>query len=305
MQRYVAGRVLQAFAALFALSVVVFVLGRAIGDPLNRMLSLDATQEQREEMRRELGLDRPLHIQYVTWLGNVMQGDLGESIKVRRPVGALIAERLPNSVKLAAVAMGLALLISLPLGILAAVKKGSWLDTFAKLVAVFGLAAPSFWVGIMLIILFSVHLGWLPTSGMGSPLSYVMPAFTLGASTITAGMIRLMRSSMLEVLDTEYMKLARIKGMSEVRAVFVHALRNALIPLLTLFGMYFALLVGTAVVVETVFAWPGLGRLAFDALTWKDFPLIQGILLLVAALMLAANLIVDVLCAYIDPRIRY
>jgi peptide/nickel transport system permease protein len=264
-----------------------------------------ATEEQYELVRRELGLDRPLAIQYIIWLGKVVQADFGTSIRANVPVRDLIAERLPYSVKLAAVAISFAMLLGMGLGMVAALRKDSGIDTVAKVIAFLGMATPHFWLGIMLILVFSVWLGWLPTSGVGSPLHYLLPGFTLGWGTVSAGILRLTRSAMLDVLDAEYIKLARIKGVSESRVILIHSLRNALIPVLTFAGIYFALLIGVAVVVETVFTWPGIGRLAYEALMWRDFPVIQGVMLVIAAIVMGVNLVVDILYAYIDPRIRY
>lgn len=305
MQRYVLFRLLQAVVTLLVISVVVFLLVRLTGDPLHMLLPLEATQEQYELVRRELGLDKPLAVQYVIWLGKVIQGDFGDSIRTKTSVMGLIAQQLPNSVTLGAVALGFALLLAMPLGIIAAIRKDTGIDTVAKVVALAGLSVPSFWLGIVLILVFSVWFGWLPTSGMGSPLHYIMPAFTLGFATVAGGAMRLMRSSMLEVLDTEYTKLARIKGVPEHRVILLHALRNAIIPVLTFAGVWVAPLIGMAVVVETVFTWPGIGRLAYCALVWRDFPLTQGVILVIAAIVMLVNLIVDILYAYIDPRIRY
>lgn len=305
MQRYVLFRFMQMLGTLLVVSIVVFFISRATGDPLNLLVSEDASEEHRDAMRRELGLDKPLPVQYVVWVGNLLHGDLGTSLRVKVPVGELVAQRLPNTLKLAVVAFGFAVFLAMPLGIIAALKKDTVMDTAVKLFAFLGMAMPHFWLGIMLILVFSVWLGWLPTSGMGTPLHYVMPAVVLGWSFVTAGILRLTRSSMLDVLDAEYIKLARIKGASERRVIMLHALRNALIPVTTFVGMYFALFMSGSVVVETVFRWPGIGRLAYEALMWRDFPLLQGVVLVIAAIVMVVNLVVDVSYAYIDPRVRY
>lgn len=304
MQRYILFRLMQAVVTLFVISIVVFLLARASGDPLHLMMPMEASKEDYDLVRKELGLDRPLHIQYVVWLGKVAQGDFGKSLRAKVPVKELLAQRLPNSMKLALVALTFTMLLALPLGIVAAVKKGSGVDTVAKVVALLGQSMPTFWLGIVLMIIFAVWLRWVPTSGMGSLKHYLMPAFTLGWF-ITAGVMRLVRSSMLEVLDSEYVKLARIKGVSERRVIWLHALRNALIPVITFAAVYFAIFIGAAVVVETVFNWPGVGRLAYEAVIWRDFPIIQGVVITVAAIVMVLNLAVDVVYAYIDPRIRY
>lgn len=305
MQRYILFRLLQAVVTLLVISVAVFLLARAIGNPLHILLPPEASPEQYELVGRELGLDKPLPVQYFIWLGKVLQGDFGQSIRVMVPVRDLMAQRLPNSAKLAVVAIFFAILLSVPLGIIAAVKKDSAIDTIAKIAAFVGMGTPHFFLGIVLILVFSVWLRWLPITGMDTPLHYLMPGFTLGSGTVSAGIMRLMRSSMLDVMGTEYIKLARIKGIPERRIILLHALRNALIPVITFAGVYFALLIGMSVVVETVFAWPGIGRLAYEAVIWRDFPLIQGVVLLIAAIVMMVNLVVDILYAYIDPRIRY
>ncbi|MBI2986331.1 MAG: ABC transporter permease [Deltaproteobacteria bacterium] len=307
MQRYILFRLLHGVLTLFVVSLVVFLISRATGDPTYLLLPDEGslTKEDYDMQRRRLGLDQPLPIQYVTWLGKMAQGDFGTSYRAGLPIGELIGQRLPNTLKLGVAALGFATLLALPLGIIAALKKDSSIDTAAKIVAFFGMAMPHFWLGIMLILIFSVRLGWLPTSGMGGPVHYLMPAFTLGYSFVAAGMMRLTRSSMLEVLDAEYMKLVRIKGVSERRAILLHALRNALIPVVTYAGLYFALFMSGSIVVETVFRWPGIGRLAYEATMWRDFPLLQGIVVVVAGITVMVHLMVDIVYAYIDPRIRY
>jgi ABC-type dipeptide/oligopeptide/nickel transport system permease component len=254
--RFVLARFLQSLVALAILSVVVFILARATGDPLHLILPMSATQEDYAEARRYLGLDRPYVEQYLSFVGKAVRGDFGTSLRARKPVIELIRERLPNSLKLAVFAMGISLAMAFPLGVMAAVKKGT---------------------------------------GTG---------FTLGWFVV-AGMMRLLRSSMLEVLDSDYVKLARVKGVAERRVVWLHALKNALIPVVTFAGVYFAILVTTAIVVETVFAWPGLGRLAYEGISSRDFPVIQAVVLTTAAIVALISLCVDCLYAVIDPRIRH
>jgi peptide/nickel transport system permease protein len=295
---------LQSLVALGILSVVVFVLARATGDPLHMILPMSATEEDYANARAYLGLDRPYVEQYFTFVGRAVTGDFGTSIRARRPVSELIRERLPNSLRLAVFAMTVSLAMAFPLGVLAAVKKGSGVDRVAQVVAVLGQSLPTFWVAIVLVEFVAGRLQWLPAAGMGGFSSYILPGFTLGWFVV-AGMMRLLRSGMLEVLDSEYVKLARVKGVVEHRVVWVHALKNALIPVVTFAGIYFAILVTTAIVVETVFAWPGLGRLAYEGITSRDFPVIQAVVLTTAAIVAAVNLSVDCLYAVIDPRIRY
>jgi peptide/nickel transport system permease protein len=302
--RFVGVRLLQSLVALGILSVVVFVLARATGDPLHMILPMSATEEDYANARAYLGLDRPYVEQYLTFVGRAVIGDFGTSIRARRPVSELIRERLPNSLRLAVFAMTVSLAMAFPLGVLAAVNKGRGVDRVAQVVAVLGQSLPTFWVAIVLVEFVAGRLQWLPAAGMSGFSSYILPGFTLGWFVV-AGMMRLLRSCMLEVLDSEYVKLARVKGVMEHRVVWVHALKNALIPVVTFAGIYFAILVTTAIVVETVFAWPGLGRLAYEGITSRDFPVIQAVVLTTAAIVAAVNLSVDCLYAVIDPRIRY
>jgi peptide/nickel transport system permease protein len=289
--------------ALAILSVVVFALARTTGDPLHLILPMSATREDYAEARRYLGLDRPYVEQYLSFVGKAVTGDFGTSLRARRPVNELIRERLPNSLSLAAFAMTVSLAIAFPLGVLAAVKKGTGLDRTAQVIAVLGQSLPTFWVAIVLVEFVAGRLQWLPAAGNDGFSSYILPGFTLGWFVV-AGMMRLLRSAMLEVLDSEYVKLARVKGVVESKVVWVHALKNALIPVVTFAGIYFAILVTTAIVVETVFAWPGLGRLAYEGISSRDFPVIQAVVLTTAAIVAVVNLGVDCLYAIIDPRIR-
>ena len=304
MLRFVLFRLLQSLVALAILSVVVFVLARATGDPLHMILPMSATEEDYANARRYLGLDRPYLEQYLSFVGRAVTGDFGVSIRARRPVSELIRERLPNSLRLAVFAMGVSLAMAFPLGVLAAVRKGSTTDRTAQIISVLGQSLPSFWVAIILVEFVAGRWQWLPAGGSEGLRSYVLPGFTLGWFVV-AGLMRLLRSGMLEVLDSEYVKLARLKGVVERRVVWLHALKNALIPVVTFAGIYFSILVTTAIVVETVFAWPGLGRLAYEGITSRDFPVIQAVVLTTAAIVAVVNLGVDLLYAVIDPRIRY
>src|SRR5437879_12272560 len=304
MLRFVFFRLLQSLIALAILSVVVFVLARATGDPLHMILPMNASEEDYANARRYLGLDRPYVAQYLSFVGRAVTGDVGHSVRACRPVSERLRERLPNSLKLAAFAMSVSLAIAFPLGVMAAVKKGTGIDRAAQLVAVLGQSLPTFWVAIVLVEFVAGRLQWLPAGGADSLASYVLPGFTLGWFVV-AGMMRLLRSGMLEVLDSEYVKLARVKGVVEVRVVWVHALKNALIPVVTFAGIYFSIMVTTAIVVETAFAWPGLCRLAYEAISSRDFPVIQAVVLTTAAIVAVVNLSVDCVYAFIDPRIRY
>jgi peptide/nickel transport system permease protein len=304
MQRYIVQRLLQGILLLILVAAIVFFLGRLTGNPADLMLPEDATPEDREALIQTLGLNRPYHEQFYIFFVNALRGDLGMSIRYREPAAQIFFNRLPNTLKLLPCTMILAIGVSIPLGILAALYRGTMLDKLAGSVAVFGIATPSFWLGIVLIYVFSVHLGWLPSARMGGFAHYVLPTITLG-TFLVAGFMRLVRSSMLEVLDSEFVKLARLKGLSEFVVVMKHCLRNALIPVLTLFGVFLATLVTGAIVTETVFAWPGVGRLTFEAVLFRDYPLLQAVVILDAVLVLFVTLVVDILYAYVDPRIRY
>lgn len=304
MVRFVLARLAQSLVALAILTVVVFVLARATGDPLHLILPMSASEEDYANARRYLGLDRPYLQQYAAFVGRAAVGDFGTSLRARRPVSELLAERLPNSIKLAGFAMTISIALAFPLGVLAAVRKGTGVDRAAQVIAVLGQSLPTFWVAIILVEFVSGRLQWLPAGGIQGFTSYLLPGFTLGWFVV-AGMMRLLRSGMLEVLDSDYVKLARVKGVVERRVVWLHALKNALIPVVTFAGIYFSILVTTAIVVETVFAWPGLGRLAYEAISSRDYPVIQAVVLATAAIVAVVNLGVDCLYAAIDPRIRH
>jgi ABC-type dipeptide/oligopeptide/nickel transport system permease component len=304
VQRFILRRLLQSVAVLLVLALVVFALARVTGNPADLLLPEDATADDRAHLLRVLGLDRPVHEQLIFFLSGAVRGDLGQSIRYRKPAVELFLERLPNTLKLVPLALGGAVLLAIPLGLLAAVRRGTAVDRAAGALAVLGIATPSFWLGVVLIYVFSIHLGWLPSARMGGPAHYVLPTITLGVFLV-AGMMRLVRSSVLEVLDSEFVKLARIKGLPWSVVVWKHCLRNALIPVVTLFGVYFSLLVTGAIVTETVFAWPGVGRLTYEAVIFRDYPLLQAVILMKAIIVLAVNLGVDILYAYLDPRVRY
>jgi peptide/nickel transport system permease protein len=304
VQRYVLRRLLQGVLVLFILALIIFGLARVSGNPVDLLLREDATAEDRAHLEKALGLDRPTYHQLYIFLAGALRGDLGQSLRYRRPAAEVFFERLPNTLKLLPLAMAWALAIAIPLGVLAAVYRGTVIDRLAGMLAVLGIATPSFWLGIILIYVFSIQLGIFPSARMGGPSHYVLPALTLGVFLL-AGMMRLVRSSLLEVMGSEFVKLARLKGLSQTVVIWKHCLRNALIPVVTLFGVYFALLVTGAIVTETVFAWPGVGRLAYEAVIFRDYPLLQAVILLKAVIVLGVNLVVDVLYAYLDPRVRY
>jgi peptide/nickel transport system permease protein len=296
-------RIFQSLVALLLFSMVVFGLVRLGGDPALRFMSSDSTEEEYKYFRSQLGLDEPIYVQYGIFLTDVVRGDFGTSIFTKRRVIDSIKEMLPNSLRLIAASASIAFIIAVPLGVMAAVRKKTLVDTLARVIAGLGQSFPSFWIGLMMIQVFAVKLGVLPTSGMGSWKHYVMPASCL-ALFLIPGPIRLLRSSMLESLDSEYIRLARIKGVSERLTIWKHAFRNSLLPVLSFSAMYIAILVTGCIVIETVFAWSGMGRLCYRAIISQDFPLIQGVVMTTAVIVIAANLIVDILYGYLDPRIR-
>lgn len=304
MVRFILSRFAQALVSMFGISVLVFGVVYLSGDPLQVLLPPEAPKEQYAEMTKLLHLDEPLPVQYVRWLGRAVVGDFGVSLKLRRPVSQLIVERLPATFQLAGVAFVFTLVFGLTLGVYSAAFRGSPLDYFARLFAAMGQAAPSFWMGIVLIVIFAVWLRVLPAGGRSDWKSYILPAITLGWYPV-AGIMRLTRSSMIEVLGTEYVKLARIKGASELTVLWKHAFRNAALPVMTFAALIFLFLIRGAVIVETVFSWPGLGRLALDAVTNRDMPVTQGVVLMLSSWVILGNLIVDILYAYLNPRIRF
>jgi ABC-type dipeptide/oligopeptide/nickel transport system permease component len=287
----------------FGVSVLVFALVHLSGDPVLLMVSSDAPPDVVDTTRRALGFDRPLYQQLAQYLIRAAQGDLGVSLRSQRPVATLIAERLPATVELTLAALLIAAVTAVPLGIVSAVKRGSPVDRLAMVGAVAGQAMPIFWLALLLIALFGVRLRWLPVFGRGSLAHLVLPALSL--STIILGRLaRLVRSSMLEVLGQDYVRTARAKGLAESRVLALHALRNAAIPIVTLLGLQFAQLLGGAVVTETIFAWPGIGRLVVEAIFNRDFPVVQGVVLVVSLIFVAVSVVVDLAYAALDPRLR-
>ena len=304
MRSYIVQRLLQGVILVLLVTTIVFFLGRLTGNPADMVLPEDATEEDRQEMIETLGLDGPMHVQFYIFLKNALQGDLGLSIRHRAPAVEVFFSRLPNTLQIVPATMILALALAIPLGILSALRRGSLTDRISGGIAVLGIATPNFWLGILLIYVFSVQLDWLPSARMGGPAHFILPTITLG-TFLVAGFMRLIRSSMLEILDSEFVKLARIKGLSEYKVIWKHCLRNALIPVLSLWGVFMGGLVTGAIVTETVFAWPGIGRLTYEAVIFRDFPLLQAVIIMDAILILLINLLVDILYAYVDPRIRY
>jgi len=306
MLTWIARRILAVVPVLFGVTLAVFsMLFLVPGDPVKMMLAeFVTTPDQIAQMRAQLHLDEPILKQYGRFVVNAVRGDLGTSIRSRRPVTTEIGENVWKTAQLAVAAMLVAVAIGVPLGLLAALSRHSWLDVASMATALLGVSMPSFWLGLLLIFVFSLHLGWFPATGGGSPLHLVLPSVTLGA--VAAAIIaRLTRSSMLEVLGQDYVRTARAKGLGGFSVVVRHALKNALIPIITIFGLQFGNLLAGAVIVETVFSRPGLGRLIVGGILAKDFPLVQGTVLFVATVYVMINVMVDVAYAYADPRIRF
>jgi ABC-type dipeptide/oligopeptide/nickel transport system permease component len=304
MVRFIIIRLLQSLIALIGIIILVFFLVRASGDPLSLISSPNMTREQYALIKAKWGLDKSWGEQFIIYMGDLAKGDLGQSLVKERPVIEIIGEALPNTLKLIIPAFIIGMLLALFLGITAATYRDSLWDNGVKFLAVLGQALPGFWVAIMAVLILSVKLGWLPVAGMSSPAHYVLPVGTL-VFFMMPGMMRLVRSSMLDVLDSEYIKLARIKGLPERTVIWKHALRNALISPLTVAGMVFALFITGAVITETIFNWPGIGKLLVETTFSRDFAIVQAITIIVAVFVLGINLIVDISYAYVDPQIRF
>jgi ABC-type dipeptide/oligopeptide/nickel transport system permease component len=304
MIRFVGRRLLLALPTTLAVATLVFSLIHLIpGDPVLLMLGEGAQPTDVEELRSRLGLDRPLGEQYGAFVAGLARGDLGRSLHFGEPVSTLVARSYPATFLLAMTAMGVALALALPLGMLAAYRRGGWLDRGARFFSLLGVSVPNFWLGPVAILLFSIHLGWLPVSGRGGWRSVVLPAATLGLA-MAALLTRLVRSALLEELGKPYLVTARAKGLGPARVAVRHALRNALVPVVTVVGLQFGALLTGAILTETIFGWPGLGRLLIQAIRLRDFPLVQGCVLLIAVTYVAVNLLTDLVYAWLDPRIR-
>jgi peptide/nickel transport system permease protein len=303
MRQFIVRRVLYSLVTLFILSVTIFVIVRLTGDPVSLMAEAGARPEDLDRIRRQWGLDRSWPVQYASFVQNIFTGALGKSFNYRLPVSELYFQRLPNSLTLGLAATVISILIGVPAGIVSAVRVNTWWDNLAKGVGLLGLSIPGFWLGLVLILVFSVWLRWLPTSGAGDWQHVVMPALALGWY-FAASLLRLTRSSMLEVLGSEYIKLARLKGLPEVLVIAMHAFKNALIPVFTLAGVNMVVMVNAAVIIEVIFAWPGIGRLLYEGIFNRDFPLVQGVVVMAGFMVVGINLVVDILYAFIDPRIR-
>lgn len=304
MSRVILERLAHAGFVVFGVSLLAFLLVHLTGDPATLLLPLDATDEDRARFRQAMGLDRPLVVQYVDFVVRAVRGDFGTSLRFQQPAMGLVIERLPATMALAAVALGLALLIGVPAGLLAGVRRGSVFDRVAMLVALAGQCVPAFWLGLMLILVFSVAIRVLPVSGGGTPAHLVLPGLTLSFYTM-ALVARLLRSNMLDVMRTDYVRTARAKGLSERTVVLRHALKNASIPVVTVVGLSAGYLLGGAVIVEQVFAYPGLGRLVYQSISNRDVPVVQAFVVLISLVVLAINLTVDLVYTLLDPRVRY
>src|SRR5437764_4308027 len=303
MTRFIIRRSLYALITLFILSLTIFTVIRLTGDPVTLLAEPGAHAEDLDRIRAEWGLDQPWPVQYLTFAKNVFTGDLGKSFNYQMPVSTLYFERLPNSLELALAATLISFVIGIPAGLISAVKVNSAWDNVGKVIRLVGLAIPGFWLGLVLILIFSVWLGWLPTSGQGGWRNLIMPAVALGWY-FAASLLRLTRSSMLEVLHSEYIKLARLKGLPAYVVIAMHCLKNALIPVLTPAGINLVVMLNAAVIIEVIFAWPGIGRLLYEGIFQRDFPLVQGVVMEAGIMIILINLMIDVLYAYIDPRIR-
>lgn len=303
MGSYLLRRVIRAIVVVIGVSFISFAVLFLSGDPTDTMVGEDWTIEEVQKLRKEMGLDRPWIVQYLGYVSRAVRGDFGESLRYRQPAFELIAERVPATLELALVALVLSVVLALPLGILSASKRGSVYDHGGMIFALFGQSMPVFWLGLMLILIFGVHLKWLPVSGRGGIEKLILPAITLATYSLARN-TRVIRSSMLEVLGQDYIRTARAKGLTDMIVVYVHALKNSLIPVVTIIGLEFGHLLGGAVIVETIFAWPGIGRLMIQAVYTKDFPLVQSSVTITALIFVSLNIAVDFVYSYLDPRVR-
>lgn len=305
MLHFLIKRLGQTAFTLLAVTVIVFALGRLSGDPATVLMPVEARQEDRARIMEQWGLDQPLHIQYLRYMGNILSGRFGESLQwPGRDALELVLQRIGNTVELGLVALLFAIALAVPIGVLSAVHKNTAIDHFGKFIALLGQSLPHFWIGIMFVWLFAVNLRWLPTSGRGTWQHLVMPAVVIGWFQVAA-LMRLIRSAMLDAMDSEYIKLARLKGVSETVVIWKHALRNAAIVPLTYLGIMISYLVVGSITTEVVFSWPGVGLLVVNAVTARDFPVVQAVTIVFAVVIVLANLIVDVLYGVLDPRIRF
>ena len=303
MKGYILKRLFHSIFVLVGISLVVFIILHLTGDPAALLMPMDATPEQVAQFRKEMGFEDPLVVQYWRFFKGTLRGDFGQSFRHSQPALDLVMERMPATIQLTAAAMVIALLVAIPVGIISAIRRNSILDHIGMTGALLGQSTPVFWLGIMLILIFSVTIQWFPSSGRGEIQHLVLPAITLGMFTM-ARTARMMRSSMLEVLGQEYMKTAKAKGLSPGIVILKHALKNAAIPVVTIIGMELGTLLGGAVITETIFAWPGVGRLAVQAIYNRDYPVVQAAVFLLASIFVLVNLVVDLMYTYLDPRVK-
>jgi ABC-type dipeptide/oligopeptide/nickel transport system permease component len=304
MGRFVAQRMVWSVFVLFGVATAVFIILHLSGDPTALMLPADARPEDAARLRHAFGFDRPLTLQYLDFLSGLLHGDLGTSLRFQQPALGLVLERVPMTLLLALSGLTFSIVLALPIGIMSAARRGTWIDSLGMSVALLGQSVPVFWLGLMLIMVFAVGLRWLPALGSGGLDHLVLPTISLGLFS-AAATARLLRAGLVEVLDQEYVRTARAKGLAEQRVLLGHAIRNALIPVVTMLGLQFGALLGGALVTETIFAWPGMGRLLIQAIYNRDYPLAQAAILWLALIFVAVNLLVDLLYGALDPRIRY
>lgn len=305
MLRFLTKRIAMAGLTVFVTTIIVTLLIHLVpGDPVQIMYaqSQGTTPEQLEAIRARLGLDDPIPVQYLAFLGRLLEGDLGYTIRGQQPVLDLLLERLPNTLALAGAAMAIAIAIGIPVGFLAAYRRGTWIDSTLMIVAIAGVSVPHFWLGLMLMFLFAVNLGWLPVAGTG-PANLILPALTLGLSN-AAIVARMTRSSMIDVMGQDFVRTAHAKGLPKAMVLNAHVMRAGLVPIVTMIGLQFTHMMGGAIVVENIFAWNGIGRLAIDAIFQRDYPLIQGFILVFATAVVLISLFIDLVYAVLDPRIR-
>jgi peptide/nickel transport system permease protein len=301
--RYILSRILQTIVVIFGVTLISFGVTFATGDPTLLLVGPQATAEQIDQLRHQMGFDRPWPIQYLDYMSKAVHGDFGASLRSHDPAFSLIMERMPVTLELAAAALLISLVVSVPVGIISATHRNSAIDTFSMLGALLGQSLPVFWLGLMLILIFGVELRWFPISGTGDLQHLVLPAITLAAFS-TARNARLIRSSVLEVLSNDYVRTARAKGIQQATVIWRHVLKNAMLPVITIIGLDLGALLGSAVITETIFAWPGVGRLIVQAIDTKDYPVIQTAVILLAILFVLINLLVDITYTFLDPRIR-
>ncbi len=310
MKRYLLIRILSLIPLLLGISVLAFLLSNlAPGDPATviayRLSDAPPSEEQIASIRREYHLDDPLPLRYAHWLAGAVRGDLGRSFRTKEPVLKELARHFPATLQIACAALVISLVIALPFGVLAAVRRGSWLDHLARITALLGASLPSYWLGYLLILIFAVALGWLPVAGREGWSAMILPALTLGLGTTASKLARLTRSGLCEVLNEDFIRTARAKGLSERAVIWRHALRGAMIPVVTITGIEFGHLLGSAIIVEMIFAWPGVGKLLADSIYDRDYPMIQGFVLFMGTVFTALSLIADLLYLWLDPRIRF